>query len=108
MDFKYRVNTNLHLNHYGAQYHYYRYYLSISSNRDDGYGDRHKYWFGVVKFSHKIDIDDTNYNTNSLKILTNDDGYCIINPTTSSAGVFWLNITLNTAERSDQVIVILH
>ena len=107
MDFKYRVNTNLHLNHYGAQYHYYRYYLSISSNRDDGYGDRHKYWFGVVKFSHKVNTDTTD-NTSVYNMYTNATGYCVINPSSSTDGHWWLNFTLTTAERTDQAIVILH
>ena len=108
---KYRVFTNLHLNHYGAQYGYYRYYASISSNRNDGWGDRHKYWFGVVKFSHKTNIDGVDgftNNTAAYNMYTNATGYCVINPTSSSDGVWWLNFTLTTAERTDQAIVILH
>ena len=104
---KYRVYTNLHLNHYGAQYNYYRYYASISSNRNDGWGDRHKYWFGVVKFAHKVNTDNTD-NTSVYTITTNAVGYCTITATTSSDGVWWLNFTLTTAERTDQAIVILH
>ncbi len=108
---KYRVATNLHLNHYGAQYNYYRYYASISSNRNDGWGDRHKFWFGVVKFSHKTNIDGVDgftNNTAAYNMYTNATGYCVINPTSSTDGWWWLNFTLTTAERTDQAIVILH
>jgi len=108
---KYRVSTNLHLNHYGAQYNYYRYYASISSNRNDGWGDRHKFWFGVVKFSHKVNTDGSdNFITNTAvyNMYTNATGYCVINQTSSSDGHWWLNFTLTTAERTDQAIVILH
>ena len=103
----YKINTNLHLNHYGAQYNYFRYYVSISSNRYDGWGDRHKYWFGAIKFAHKVGIDNVD-NTAVHTITTNSYGYCTINVHSSYQGVWYLNFTLATTERTDEALVILH
>ena len=40
--------------------------------------------------------------------ISNDSAFCVINPTTSSSGVWWLNLELTTSERADKAIVILH
>ena len=54
-----------------------------------------------------LNTDNTD-NTSVYTITTNAVGYCTITATTSSDGVWWLNFTLTTAERTDQAIVILH
>jgi hypothetical protein len=51
---------------------------------------------------------DTVAQTQAHMIKTNDAAFCSIEPTTSSQGVWWLNLTLTTSERADDAIVILH
>jgi hypothetical protein len=80
---------------------------NIPTDRIYGILPAHTSWFGVVKMSTRVGVD-VNSITVSDTIMTNDAVFCSIGPTTSSQGVWWLNLTLRTVERADTAIVILH
>ena len=58
--------------------------------------------------SMRVGVDSFNIpQTHAEMIMTNDAAFCTINPSTSTSGIWWLNITCNTAERADEAVVIL-
>ena len=101
---KFQVNTNLHLNYYNQAYNYFQYYLSLSPNN---VVDRHKYWFGVVKMSTLVGTDPTPI-TSSYFIDTSANSSFLIKPTTSSSGVWWLNIWILTSAYCESMLCTLH
>lgn len=101
---KFKVNTNLHLNYYNQAYNYFQYYLSLSPNN---VVDRHKYWFGVVKMSTLVGTDPTPL-TSSYFIDTSANSSFLIKPTTSTDGVWWLNIWILTSAYCESMLCTLH
>ena len=100
---KFRIYTNLHLNQYNQAYSYYQYFLSMSPNNVQ---DRHKYWFGVVKMS-TIGGTDNPANT-QWYLLRGDNGTFDIRGTSSTEGVWWLDIWTYTTAYCESLIAILH
>ena len=79
----------------------YIYYLSISPNNII---NRHKYWFGTVKISNLVGRDGIP-NTQSSSIISNSISDFEIKDTTSTLGVWWLNIWVYTSAYCDSVII---
>ena len=100
---KFKINTNLHLNQYNHAYNYYQYFLSMSPNNVQ---DRHKYWFGTVKMSIIVGTDNT-ANTQWF-LLRGDNNNFDIRGTSSTSGVWWLDIWTYTAAYCESLIAILH
>jgi hypothetical protein len=68
--------------------------------------DRHKYWFGVVKMSNLVGTDGAPL-TRSANILSNARTDFEIKDTTSSSGVWWLNIWVYTSAYCESIILIM-
>jgi hypothetical protein len=103
----YRIPTNLHLNKYGntAGTHF-QYYISLQPNNIP---DRHKYYFGVVNFSWKSDYDVSPVgHTSYLEIKADNIDDWAIHTTTSSMGVFYLEVSVFTTTICYELNVILH
>jgi hypothetical protein len=101
---KFKINTNLHLNQYGLSYNYYQYFLSMSPNNIQ---DRHKYWFGTVKMSTIVGTDNP-ANTQYYNIISNSMTNFDIRGTSSTQGVWWLDVWVYTTAYCESLIVILH
>ena len=101
---KFRINTNLHLNQYNLSYNYYQYFLSMSPNNIQ---DRHKYWFGTVKMSTIVGTDNP-ANTQYYNIISNSMTNFDIRGTSSTQGVWWLDVWVYTTAYCESLIVILH
>jgi hypothetical protein len=101
---KFKINTNLHLNQYNLSYNYYQYFLSMSPNNVQ---DRHKYWFGTVKMSTIVGTDNP-ANTQYYNIISNGSTNFDIRATSSTDGVWWLNIWVYTTAYCESLIAILH
>ena len=65
------------------------------------------YWFGVVKMSNKVGTDSSPL-TRSTSILSSDSSLWEIKETTSSSGVWWLNVWVYTTTFCESIICILH
>jgi hypothetical protein len=57
--------------------------------------DRHRYWFGVVKMSIRLGTDNAS-NTQSASIRADSNTNFDIRETTSTDGVWWLNVWVYT------------
>ncbi len=68
--------------------------------------DRHKYWFGVVKMSTIVGTD--NPANTQWYLLRGDNGTFDIRGTSSTQGVWWLDVWLYTTAYCESVIAILH
>jgi hypothetical protein len=101
---KFKIETNLHLNQYGLSYNYYQYFLSMSPNNVQ---DRHKYWFGTVKMSTIVGTDNP-ANTQYYNIISNGSTNFDIRGTSSTQGVWWLDVWVYTTAYCESLIVILH
>jgi hypothetical protein len=69
-------------------------YLSISPN---DVADRHKYWFGNVKCHSKM----------SIIVGTDNAAAFDIKQTSSTSGVWWLNIWVYTSTYCDSIMIIM-
>ncbi len=101
---KFRINTNLHLNQYSLSYNYYQYFLSMSPNNVQ---DRHRYWFGVVKMSTIVGVDNP-ANTQSASLRSDSNTNFDIRGTSSTSGVLWLDVWVYTTAYCESLIAILH
>ena len=101
---KFRIQTNLHLNQYNLSYNYYQYFLSMSPNNVQ---DRHRYWFGVVKMSTIVGVDNP-ANTQSASLRSDSNTNFDIRGTSSTQGVWWLDVWVYTTAYCESLIAILH
>ena len=101
---KFKINTNLHLNQYNLSYNYYQYFLSMSPNNVP---DRHRYWFGVVKMSTIVGTDNP-ANTQSASLRSDSNTNFDIRGTSSTQGVWWLDVWVYTTAYCESLIAILH
>jgi hypothetical protein len=70
--------------------------------------DRHKHWFGTVEMSVKVGTDAGNVPvTTSQVIMTDNAASFEINASTSSQGVWWLNIWVYTSAYCESIILIM-
>jgi hypothetical protein len=105
---KFRIATNLHLNTYnntaGTSY---QYFLSLQPNN---VANRHKYWFGMVRFAFKGGSDAVGQMNSSSLMSSNSTDWVFSHSSTD--GVFWLEIefwaTSTTSEPVYSLNAILH